>query len=175
MKSIHAIVKEDTGGPGIHFAYIHGEGVETWIADSHKGQALGSLSLYICLYHLLNSMLGLGMFCQWLCRDLQHSVYLRNGSQRWLCTLDAYDHLKHFFRLCLVHFKRNVNELRHRISPETRVAMLNLPSVDKDEDLEQIFSIIRAGGEKASGSSCVLIIIIKSPSEMISQRGSKIK
>ena len=49
LKSIHAIVKEDTGGPRICFAYIHSEGVKTWIADSHKGQALGLFSFIYLL------------------------------------------------------------------------------------------------------------------------------
>ena len=56
-----------------------------------------------------------------------------------------------------MHFKRNVNKLRHRISPEARFAMLNLPSVEEHQDLEYLFSIIRAGGGKASGeSSCTV-------------------
>ena len=44
FKSIDAVVKEDTGGIGIRFAYIHGDGIETWVADSHKGQALGMIN-----------------------------------------------------------------------------------------------------------------------------------
>jgi hypothetical protein len=41
---IFAIVAEDTGQP-IHFRHIHGDGFEIFMADGHKGQALGEISL----------------------------------------------------------------------------------------------------------------------------------
>ena len=37
---IFEIVEVDTGVPA-RFYHIHGEGFKTWIADAHKGQALG--------------------------------------------------------------------------------------------------------------------------------------
>ncbi|KJA20386.1 hypothetical protein HYPSUDRAFT_1092632 [Hypholoma sublateritium FD-334 SS-4] len=37
---IFEIATEDTGQP-VQFHHIHGAGFQTWIADAHKGQALG--------------------------------------------------------------------------------------------------------------------------------------
>ncbi|KAF8531481.1 hypothetical protein JB92DRAFT_2691415 [Gautieria morchelliformis] len=40
FKRIFEIVEHDTGRP-VHFRHIHGDGIETIVADAHKGQALG--------------------------------------------------------------------------------------------------------------------------------------
>jgi hypothetical protein len=37
---IFDIAQADTGLP-VQFYHIHGKGFRTWIADAHKGQALG--------------------------------------------------------------------------------------------------------------------------------------
>ena len=40
FKLIFSIAESDTGLP-VRFRHIHGDGYETFVADSHKGQALG--------------------------------------------------------------------------------------------------------------------------------------
>lgn len=42
FKKIFEIATLDTGIP-VRFQYIHGFGFLVWIADAHKGQALGEL------------------------------------------------------------------------------------------------------------------------------------
>ena len=41
LKRIFEIASQDTGLP-VQFKHIHGQGFETWIADAHKGQGLGT-------------------------------------------------------------------------------------------------------------------------------------
>jgi len=41
FKHIVEIASQDTSLP-IQFKHIHGQGFETWIADVHKGQGLGT-------------------------------------------------------------------------------------------------------------------------------------
>lgn len=40
FKRIFAIAEDDTN-KSVRFRHIHGDGYETWVADSHKGQGLG--------------------------------------------------------------------------------------------------------------------------------------
>lgn len=40
IKRIFDIASTDTSLP-VQFLHIHGEGFEAWVADAHKGQALG--------------------------------------------------------------------------------------------------------------------------------------
>jgi hypothetical protein len=44
FKLVFKIAEEDTGRP-IQFRHIHGTGFETFVADAHKGQALGQFCL----------------------------------------------------------------------------------------------------------------------------------
>ncbi|KIJ33108.1 hypothetical protein M422DRAFT_264983 [Sphaerobolus stellatus SS14] len=67
---IFSIMEQDTGQPA-RFRYIHGTGYEIFMADGHKGQAL-----------------GLGMFCQELCRNT--GWYCRIEPSRRLSTLMPY-------------------------------------------------------------------------------------
>ena len=45
VRRIFDIAKEDTG-LDVHFRHIHGDGIESVIADSHKGQGLGMHRVY---------------------------------------------------------------------------------------------------------------------------------
>lgn len=107
-------------------------GFSVWVADAHKGQAL-----------------GLGMFCVALCADIDK--FCAYEPSRPLNSLDPYDHLRRFFRLCLVHFDRNIRQLRSHISKEVNDAMHSLASSDVHPDLNSALSIINQGGKKAQG------------------------
>jgi hypothetical protein len=41
---IFEIAEADTGIP-VRFHHLHGQGFKTWIADAHKGQALGTSTI----------------------------------------------------------------------------------------------------------------------------------
>ncbi|KJA22509.1 hypothetical protein HYPSUDRAFT_215715 [Hypholoma sublateritium FD-334 SS-4] len=112
------------------FRHIHGHGFSVWMADAHKGQAL-----------------GLGMFCQSLCID--NEEFDQYEPTKKMKLLNPYDHLRRFFRLCLVHFTRNVRELQAAISEDVRQAMLSLASSEPHQDLEGAYARISAGGKKA--------------------------
>ncbi|KAF4600363.1 hypothetical protein EYR38_004988 [Pleurotus pulmonarius] len=129
FKRIFEIAKVDTG-EDIKFRHIHGSGIEVWVADAHKGQAL-----------------GLGMFCQHLCHDLD--MPCQDEPMRRLSDLNPYDHLKRCFKICSVHFKRHIHDLRPHISDDVRFAMLSLASSDPHPDLEGAFRTIQNGGPKA--------------------------
>lgn len=91
---------------------------------------------------------GLGKFCQWLSRDVHKACF--DEENRKLSELDPYEHLKRFFRLCIVHYKRNIRALRNHVSHEVYTAMLSLATSEPLPDLNKVLEIIRAGGDKAS-------------------------
>ncbi|KAF8955028.1 hypothetical protein BDZ97DRAFT_1634183, partial [Flammula alnicola] len=126
---IFDIAQADTGLP-VQFYHIHGHRFRTWIADAHKGQALGA-----------------GRFCQKLCEALDGFCSLESV-RRPLRDLTPYDHLRRFLWLCTIHFKRNIHEIRKFISPEVAAAMYSLSS-SQMHDIEKAFEIINAGGPKA--------------------------
>ncbi|KAG2742423.1 hypothetical protein P692DRAFT_20821992 [Suillus brevipes Sb2] len=104
FRRIFSIASEDTGTP-VSFRHIHGSSYESVVADAHMGQAL-KLSKNIktpCIYK----------------------------PHRKLCDLTPYDHLRRFYRLCVVHFKRNLRPLQSQVSKE------------------RTLSVIRGGGQKA--------------------------
>ncbi|KAF5382081.1 hypothetical protein D9615_004312 [Tricholomella constricta] len=129
FRRLFEIATADTGLP-VQFYYIHGDGFETWIADAHKGQAL-----------------GLGRFCQLLCQPLDR--FCRYDGKQRLRDLDPYEHLRRFFRICITHFKRNINDIRRYISKDVRIAMLSLASSQPHACLEETLRFIEAGGQKA--------------------------
>ncbi|KAF5313764.1 hypothetical protein D9619_013715 [Psilocybe cf. subviscida] len=129
FRRIFEIAVSDTNLP-VQFQYIHGSGFLVWIADAHKGQAL-----------------GVGMFCQYLCRNVE-GYCLYNQSSR-LQTLDPYGHLLRFFRLCVVHFKRHIHDMRNHVSADVREAMLSLSSSVPHPDIQAVFDLINSGGRKA--------------------------
>lgn len=65
--------------------------------------------------------------------------------------LNPYEHLRRFFRVCVVHFKRNIQPLRHKLSQEVIEAMYSIASADAHQDFEATLAIIRSGGPKAKG------------------------
>ena len=89
------------------------------------------------------------MFCQWLCRDLDSYCSIERDCK--LSDLDPYEHLKRTFKLCTVHFKRHINDLRHQLPSDVLDAMLSLSTTKQLRDLNGVFEKIRMGGKKASG------------------------
>ncbi|KAJ7219839.1 hypothetical protein C8J57DRAFT_1095131 [Mycena rebaudengoi] len=126
---IFQIASSDTGLP-VRFRHIHGDGMELWTADAHKGQGL-----------------GVGMFCKSLCQELDTFCPLEPS--RSLRSLTPVDHLRRFYRICTIHFKRNIQELRPHISGTVRIAMLSLSSSHEHPDLNGALKIIENGGKKA--------------------------
>ncbi|KZV98486.1 hypothetical protein EXIGLDRAFT_832155 [Exidia glandulosa HHB12029] len=132
FRSIFRIIEEDTGSP-VRVRHIHGDGLEIVTADEHKGQALG---------------LGLLMV------ELAQSITAPDvcEPQKRLCDLTAYEHLARFFRLCLVHFKRNIQKLQLSgdiTDPNVLSAMYSLASTEPHADFSGALATIRAGGKKA--------------------------
>ncbi|KIJ41602.1 hypothetical protein M422DRAFT_255217 [Sphaerobolus stellatus SS14] len=133
---IFSIMEQDTGQPA-RFRCIHGTGYEIFMADGHKGQAL-----------------GLGMFCQELCRNT--GWYCRIEPSRRLSTLTPYEHLARFYRYCFAHFTRNVTNIQNYITSEVLHAMMSLASAEPLIDLDNTLNIIRNGGPKAVGKFFIL-------------------
>ncbi|KAF8986259.1 hypothetical protein BDQ17DRAFT_1335646 [Cyathus striatus] len=123
-------MKSITGLP-VQFRHIHGYGFNIWIADAHKGQALGA-----------------GMYCQKVCKDLFQSY--PTESTKILKDLTPYDHLKQFYHLYTVHFKHNIYNLQKQesVSGDILNAMLSLSSMSKI-DINLIKNTINGGGPKA--------------------------
>lgn len=89
------------------------------------------------------------MLCVELCsHNLQ---YCRYESARRMCDLNPYDHLRRFFRVCIAHFKRNLQTIARDVDAKVLAAMYSLASSDAHPSIETTFQIIRNGGRKARG------------------------
>lgn len=68
--------------------------------------------------------------------------------------LDPYDHLKRFYRICTVHFKRNINDLvkRAKLSYEVKQAMASLSSSRHHSDINGALNTINAAGPGAQSN-----------------------
>ncbi|KAG1869710.1 hypothetical protein C8R48DRAFT_597246 [Suillus tomentosus] len=126
---IFSITSEDTGTP-VSFKHIHGSGYESVVADAHMGQGL-----------------GLGMFCSELSKNIKTPCIYEPHHK--LCDLTPYNHLRRFYRLCIVHFKRNLWPLQSQVSKEVYNAMLSLSSSDAHPNFQRMLSVIRGGSQKA--------------------------
>lgn len=89
------------------------------------------------------------MYCAQLSRSI--TTPCPYESQRRLCDLGPYDHLRRFYRLCVAHFKRNVHGLHTHVSDKVYAAMLSLATSEPHPDIEKTLDIIRDGGPKAAG------------------------
>ncbi|KAG2045256.1 hypothetical protein BDR03DRAFT_930234 [Suillus americanus] len=126
------ITSADTRLP-VLFNHIHGCGLETVIADSHKGQGIA----------------GLGMYCAQLSRSI--TTPCPYESQHCLCDLGPYDHLRQFYWLCVAHYKKNVYGLHTHVLDKVYAAMLSLATSEPHPDIQKTLDIIRNGGPKAAG------------------------
>ncbi|KAG2125773.1 uncharacterized protein EDB93DRAFT_1243973 [Suillus bovinus] len=129
FRRIFSIASEDTGTP-VSFKHIHGSGYESVVADAHMGQGL-----------------RLGLFCSELSKNIKTPCIYE--PHRKLCDLTPYDHLRRFYRLCIVHFKRNLRPLQSQVLKEVYNAMLSLSSSDAHPNFQRTLSVIRGGGRKA--------------------------
>ncbi|KAG8878220.1 hypothetical protein FRB97_002678, partial [Tulasnella sp. 331] len=126
---IFEIVKQDTGRD-MEFAHIHGRGSEVWTMDEHKGQALG---FGMSLAQLSQNVVG---YDAW-------------QVHRLVCSLTAYEHLERCFRLCEIHFHRNIVKIKSYLSPEVMKAMRSIATTEAHPDFEKTLDLIRHGGPKA--------------------------
>ena len=67
--------------------------------------------------------------------------------------LSEWQHIRHIYRYCEVHFKRNILKLRGKISWEVERAMLSLCSAHPLSDYNATIDTIRSGGSHAVGTS----------------------
>jgi hypothetical protein len=118
------------------------------------------------------------MWCQKLSAELG-DVYCPLEPTRLLRTLDPYEHLRRFLRLCTTHFKRHVHDLRPSTTQKVRNAMLSLSSSQPHPNLEGAFQVIENGGRKAKGlsdsipSQCFVTLIRSLVSMAEGQAGRK--
>ncbi|KAF8547224.1 hypothetical protein OG21DRAFT_1425240 [Imleria badia] len=129
FRHIFEIAVQDSNQP-VAFHYMHGHDIESVVADAHQGQGI-----------------GLGMFCQYLCRG--NTLPCQYQPSQRLCDLQPIDHLKRIYRLCTVHCSRNLTQLRHKVSQNAWTAMHNLSSFEPIE-LARTCQIIRSEGKKAN-------------------------
>lgn len=66
-----------------------------------------------------------------------------------LSALDEIDHLKRCLRLCVVHFCRNLTQIKTKVSKGVFRAMQSLASTEEHTDFEGALEIIRNGGDIA--------------------------
>ena len=94
------------------------------------------------------------MYCASLCNG-NHN---QDGYEpcRQLSNLGPYDHLARFYRFCVTHGKRNIFGLKTYVSTEVYAAMLSLLSSEEHPNLDHAFTIIRAGGRKATSMSIII-------------------
>ncbi|KAF8590401.1 hypothetical protein K439DRAFT_1510988, partial [Ramaria rubella] len=154
FKLMFKIAEGDTG-VAVRFKHIHGSGYEVMVADAHKGQAL-----------------GVGQLCVYLSQYLIHECVYSCACA--LSTLSPYEHLAHFYRLCVNHFQRGIHKLGNIITDEVRAAMHSLSSLFPILDLEGTKELIRQGGSKLAawmndkeiGSPFVILAIYQPASKI---------
>ncbi|KAG1814626.1 uncharacterized protein BJ212DRAFT_1242882, partial [Suillus subaureus] len=124
FQQIFEIASADTGCT-VQFHYMHGEGIQTIIADGHKGQGLGK---YIFLHSEPATMTQPLSFATW--------IHMATCSQ--------------FYCLCLAHYKCNIHSLRSQVLKDMEIAMLTIASAEPHPDLQGTLTKIKKGGKKAA-------------------------
>lgn len=89
------------------------------------------------------------MFCVSLCGA--NTVFCRYEPTCRLCDLDPCDHLRRIYRLCTVHFQRNLHKLRSSVSPGVYNAMQSIACTEPHPDFDNTLKVIQSGGKKAKG------------------------
>ncbi|KZW03626.1 hypothetical protein EXIGLDRAFT_758968 [Exidia glandulosa HHB12029] len=125
LKRIYQLVLEDCGAPW-QFAYLHGAGTDTATSDQDNAEAL-----------------AFGKFAQWIASSTLTPSNV-------LCTLTPYQHLAHFYTLCLTHHKRNLTPYKNKVTPSVFHAMQSLASAEPLPDINAVIATIRAGGKAAA-------------------------
>ncbi|KAF8574792.1 hypothetical protein K439DRAFT_1665328 [Ramaria rubella] len=140
FKLMFKIAESDTG-VAVRFKHIHGSGYEVMVADAHKGQALGELQSRW-------KSQGVGQLCIYLSQYLIHKCVYSCACA--LSTLSPYEHLTHFYCLCINHFQQGIHKLGNIITDEVRAAMHSLSSSFPILDLEGTKELIQRGGSKSA-------------------------
>jgi hypothetical protein len=88
------------------------------------------------------------------CVQLSHSISTpcTHEPHQHVCDLSPYDHLHHFYWLCVAHYKRNVHALHMHVSDEVCLAMLSLVTCEEHPDIQRTLNTIRHSGPKAAGN-----------------------
>lgn len=103
-------------------------------------------------------IVGFGL---WLQRQAERTpgVCDRAEPHRLLTDLGPYEHLLRIFRLCTIHFERNIRKISDADLASSKVtaaavrdAMHSLSSAEPLVDLEGTLGIIREGGKRARGN-----------------------
>ncbi|KAK1230795.1 hypothetical protein PQX77_006109 [Marasmius sp. AFHP31] len=132
FQEIETTVQKDTGRP-IPWRHIYARSnnesdqqglVLMWTGNQHGGQAK-----------------GLGLHLQSICQSLDGWDLYEN---KQLKDLSPYDHLHCIFRLCLVHFCRNIQECK--VPPSAREAMRGLACIEHENWDEALETIQNDGG-----------------------------
>ncbi|KIJ35226.1 hypothetical protein M422DRAFT_262607 [Sphaerobolus stellatus SS14] len=132
FSKIFEIANADTAEK-VCFRYIHGQGIETVVADAHKGQAL-----------------GLAKVCVNMCHHVTRNChYHSDDSDCKLNQMSLIQHLAHFFIQCINHYERKIKNLGDKISVECRRAMHSLASTSPVPDFEANKDIIRRDSKSA--------------------------
>ncbi|KAL0060449.1 hypothetical protein AAF712_012771 [Marasmius tenuissimus] len=148
FQEIEKTVKEDTGRP-IPWRHIYAPSndesdqqglVLMWTGDQHGGQAKGTAHIQATRM-MLTQPIGLGLHLQSICQSLDGRDLYEN---KRLKDLSPYDHLHRIFRLCLVHFCRNIQECK--VPPPAREAMRGLACMEHESWDEALETIRNDGG-----------------------------
>ncbi|KIJ46778.1 hypothetical protein M422DRAFT_249509 [Sphaerobolus stellatus SS14] len=127
------IAFEDTGRK-VQFRHIHGTGIETVVADAHKGQGN-----------------GLGLVCVSMAKELHgNCIYHPDDLTCCLAKMSGTQHLAHCYIQCTNHFECKITNMRNQISEICRKAMFSLSSTHPLPDFEGTKELIRASNKKAA-------------------------
>ncbi|KAF8990805.1 hypothetical protein BDZ89DRAFT_1173479 [Hymenopellis radicata] len=136
LEAIEGIVFEDTG-ERIPWRHLYAVNIyETdglvllWTGDQHGGQAKG---LGLHLWKIAQSLVG---------------RFDLHEPERLLASLSVYEHLHRIFRLCRVHFQRNIHD--STVDEDVKKAMLSLACIHNPKWDEKIQFIKRKGGKKGT-------------------------
>ncbi|KIJ26661.1 hypothetical protein M422DRAFT_272233 [Sphaerobolus stellatus SS14] len=127
------IAFEDTGRK-VQFRHIHGTGIETVVADAHKGQGN-----------------GLGLVCVSMAKELHgNCIYHPDDLTCCLAKMSGTQHLAHCYIQCTNHFERKITNMGNQISEICHKAMFSLSSTHQLPDFEGTKELIRASNKKAA-------------------------
>lgn len=159
---ISNIVELDTGQP-LHFQFVHGDGLEVITVDEHKGQAKGKDMFYLLILHNAIMSLIYEPFCLGLAlfiHDISRNITRPDDTEptKRICDLTVKEIQSRIIRLCVVHFRRNIQKAAAHVEPAVAQAMHQIASSESLDNFEEILDRIRHGGKKALGMFYLLSI-----------------
>ncbi|KAF8058596.1 hypothetical protein FPV67DRAFT_1428067 [Lyophyllum atratum] len=134
LQELENILEEDTE-KRLKWRHIHGSSLDDyqgmvlqWTGDQHMGQAK-----------------GLGLHLQRLAQEFVNKIDLHDET-RTLQSLTCFEHLARIFRLCYIHFYRNIRKCP--VSEGVRNLMRSLVCITHDAWDDTVDSIKVQGGQK---------------------------